>query len=137
MGTVALKNARNTCKTNRQRPPLPSVIFDAAAMADNIYSKGTRVWFADKEQGWISAEVAQVTKSDGDAVKIVFVDERGKVGDAQPLVVMDEHSAIFAISGNLFRHYRKGHQGWEGRPASPTESTLTRNSRRLSYPFTS
>ncbi|KLO11995.1 myosin 5 [Schizopora paradoxa] len=47
-------------------------------MADNIYSKGTRVWFADKDHGWISAEVTQVTKSDGDAVKIVFVDERGK-----------------------------------------------------------
>lgn len=49
-------------------------------MADNIYSKGTRVWFADKEQGWISAEVVQVTKGENDAIKLVFVDERGKVG---------------------------------------------------------
>lgn len=48
-------------------------------MADNIYSKGTRVWFADKEQGWISAEVVQVTKGDNDAIKLVFTDERGKV----------------------------------------------------------
>ncbi|KAL5490141.1 MYO2 [Sanghuangporus weigelae] len=47
-------------------------------MADNIYSKGTRVWFPDKEQGWISAEVLQVVKSDNDAIKLVFVDERGK-----------------------------------------------------------
>ncbi|KAL5511492.1 MYO2 [Sanghuangporus vaninii] len=47
-------------------------------MADNIYSKGTRVWFPDKEQGWISAEVLQVVKSDNDAFKLVFVDERGK-----------------------------------------------------------
>ncbi|KAL5532985.1 MYO2 [Sanghuangporus sanghuang] len=47
-------------------------------MADNIYSKGTRVWFPDKEQGWISAEVLQVIKSDNDAFKLVFVDERGK-----------------------------------------------------------
>ena len=49
-------------------------------MADNIYSKGTRVWFADKEQGWISAEVTNVVKNDNDSVKISFVDERGKVG---------------------------------------------------------
>ncbi|THH10840.1 hypothetical protein EW145_g1058 [Phellinidium pouzarii] len=47
-------------------------------MADNIYSKGTRVWFTDKEQGWISAEVVQVSKGDNDAIKLVFVDERGK-----------------------------------------------------------
>ena len=48
-------------------------------MADNIYSKGTRVWFLDKEQGWISAEVTSVAKTD-EAVKLLFVDERGKVG---------------------------------------------------------
>jgi hypothetical protein len=48
-------------------------------MADNIYSKGTRVWLTDKEQGWISAEVTQVSKGENDAIKLVFVDERGKV----------------------------------------------------------
>ena len=48
-------------------------------MAENIYSKGTRVWFPDKELGWISAEVTSVTRTD-DTVKLVFVDERGKVG---------------------------------------------------------
>ncbi|CCM06099.1 uncharacterized protein FIBRA_08346 [Fibroporia radiculosa] len=47
-------------------------------MAENIYSRGTRVWFADKEQGWISAEVASVSRSPDDAVKLVFIDERGK-----------------------------------------------------------
>ncbi|EJF62548.1 P-loop containing nucleoside triphosphate hydrolase protein [Dichomitus squalens] len=46
-------------------------------MAENIYSKGTRVWFPDKELGWISAEVTTVTRTD-DTVKLVFVDERGK-----------------------------------------------------------
>ena len=50
-----------------------------APMADNTYSKGTRVWFADREQGWISAEVTQVTKGENDVIKLVFVDERGKV----------------------------------------------------------
>ncbi len=49
-------------------------------MAENIYSKGTRVWFVDKEQGWISAEVTQVIKGDNDTIKLVFVDDRGKVG---------------------------------------------------------
>ncbi|KAF9813001.1 hypothetical protein IEO21_05834 [Rhodonia placenta] len=47
-------------------------------MAENIYSKGTRVWFADKEQGWISAEVTSVVRNPDDAVKLIFVDERGK-----------------------------------------------------------
>ena len=49
-------------------------------MAENIYSKGTRVWFEDKEQAWLSAEVTQVTKGTEDTIKLVFVDERGKVG---------------------------------------------------------
>ena len=48
-------------------------------MAENIYSKGTRVWFTDKEQGWISAEVTQVVRGGKEAIKLVFVDERGKV----------------------------------------------------------
>ncbi|OBZ75050.1 Myosin-2A [Grifola frondosa] len=47
-------------------------------MAENIYSRGTRVWFTDKEHGWISAEVTSVVRSPDDAVKLVFVDERGK-----------------------------------------------------------
>lgn len=47
-------------------------------MAENIYSKGTRVWFEDKDHAWISGEVTSVTKESGDAIKLVFVDERGK-----------------------------------------------------------
>ena len=48
-------------------------------MAENIYSKGTRVWFTDKEQGWISAEVTNVIKGSDDKIKLTFVDDRGKV----------------------------------------------------------
>ncbi|KAF9562132.1 myosin 5 [Agrocybe pediades] len=47
-------------------------------MAENIYSKGTRVWFEDKDHAWISAEVLSVTKGNDDTIKLVFVDERGK-----------------------------------------------------------
>ncbi|KAG6829659.1 hypothetical protein H0H92_003902 [Tricholoma furcatifolium] len=47
-------------------------------MAENIYSKGTRVWFEDKDLAWISAEVTSVTKGPDDAFKLVFIDERGK-----------------------------------------------------------
>ncbi|KAG6861754.1 hypothetical protein C0995_012759 [Termitomyces sp. Mi166 len=47
-------------------------------MAENIYSKGTRVWFEDKDLAWISAEVASVTKGPDDTFKLVFIDERGK-----------------------------------------------------------
>ena len=48
-------------------------------MAEHIYSKGTRVWFPDKEQGWISAEVTSLIRGAGDTFKLTFVDERGKV----------------------------------------------------------
>ncbi|KAF9066848.1 P-loop containing nucleoside triphosphate hydrolase protein [Rhodocollybia butyracea] len=47
-------------------------------MAENIYSKGTRVWFEDKDQAWISGEVSAVTKNPNDTIKLVFIDERGK-----------------------------------------------------------
>ncbi|KAH9174245.1 myosin 5 [Lactarius sanguifluus] len=47
-------------------------------MAENIYSKGTRVWFTDKEQGWISAEVTNVARGSDDKIKLLFVDDRGK-----------------------------------------------------------
>jgi myosin V len=48
-------------------------------MADNIYSKGTRVWFTDKEQGWISAEVTNILRGSDERIKLTFVDDRGKV----------------------------------------------------------
>lgn len=47
-------------------------------MAENIYSKGTRVWFEDKEHAWVSAEVASFTKGNDDTIKLVFIDERNK-----------------------------------------------------------
>ncbi|KAI0317763.1 myosin 5 [Amylostereum chailletii] len=47
-------------------------------MAENIYGKGTRVWFTDKDQGWISGEVTNVVKSADDKIKLAFIDERGK-----------------------------------------------------------
>ncbi|KAG6865880.1 hypothetical protein C0991_010961 [Blastosporella zonata] len=47
-------------------------------MAENIYSKGTRVWFEDKDLAWISAEVSAVIKGPDDTFKLVFIDERGK-----------------------------------------------------------
>ncbi|KAF8892706.1 myosin 5 [Infundibulicybe gibba] len=58
-------------------PGKPEGLFQSG-MAENIYSKGTRVWFEDKDQAWISAEVSTVTKGTDDAIKLLFVDERGK-----------------------------------------------------------
>lgn len=43
------------------------------------YAKGTRVWFPDKDLGWISAEVTSAVRSGNDALKLTFVDDRGKV----------------------------------------------------------
>jgi hypothetical protein len=39
------------------------------------------VWIADRDSGWISAEVQNVTRADN-KVKIVLQDERGKVSFA-------------------------------------------------------
>jgi hypothetical protein len=43
------------------------------------YARSARVWFPDKELGWISAEVTQAGKGAGTKVKLQFTDERGKV----------------------------------------------------------
>lgn len=66
-------------------------------MAENIYSRGTRVWFEDKDHAWISAEVTSVTKSPDGAIKLVFIDDRGKV---------DIVFILFLLSLRLSR-YRK------------------------------
>lgn len=55
-------------------------------MAENIYSKGTRVWFEDKDQAWISAEVSSVIKGSDDTIKLTFIDERGKVSSSKFLI---------------------------------------------------
>lgn len=93
-------------------------------MAENIYSKGTRVWFEDKEQAWISAEVTSVTKGNDDAIKLVFLDERGKVRvDLAILSSLPFHLSL----GNCHQYNREGHQGWQGRSSSIAESSVARN----------
>lgn len=64
-------------------------------MAEHIYSKGTRVWLPDKEQGWISAEVTSATRGPGDTFKLTFVDERGKVRGDNVLKFAAEETDIF------------------------------------------
>lgn len=44
-----------------------------------VYTKGTRIWIADKDQGWISAEITSNAPVGDNALKLTFVDERGKV----------------------------------------------------------
>ena len=99
-------------------------------MAENIYSKGTRVWFPDKELGWISAEVASVAKTD-DTVRLLFVDERGKVGASSVSSALSSTVLILArlvpTTGDQGRHHRQSHQGRKGRLATSAQSTLVRN----------
>lgn len=97
-------------------------------MAEHIYSKGTRVWFPDKEQGWISAEVTSVNRSAGDIFKLVFVDERGKVrGDNFPKFATKASHLIFP--GNHHQYHRERYQGWKRKPTSAQKSTSPRDSR--------
>jgi hypothetical protein len=67
-------------------------------MAENIYSKGTRVWFEDKDHAWISAEVLSATKGNNDIIKLLFIDERGKVHLLSPSVI--HPSFLGTISGD-------------------------------------
>jgi hypothetical protein len=71
-----------TKQTNKQ-----TVLVDWPSMAENIYSKGTRVWFEDKDHAWISAEVTSATKGSDDTIKLVFLDERGKVRSYEPFIL--------------------------------------------------
>jgi hypothetical protein len=77
-------------------------------MAENIYSKGTRVWFEDKDQAWISAEVLSVFKGAGDAIKLVFIDERGKVVVLSDMLSLS--SQLPFLPGNYHQHYWEGYQ---------------------------
>ena len=86
-------------------------------MAENIYSKGTRVWFEDKDHAWISAEVQAVTKAPDDTIKLVFVDERGKV-PIPPYAPLPSHHCQF---------YRKS-------PSTPPERRSKR-ARKAFHPY--
>jgi type IV secretory pathway TrbF-like protein len=97
-------------------------------MAENIYSKGTRVWFSDKEQGWISAEVTSVIRGADDSFKLGFVDERGKVrGNALAALKMKHITSFF--TGNHHRYHRKEHQRWKGGLTSAKKSASPRDRR--------
>ena len=94
-------------------------------MAENIYSKGTRVWFEDKEQAWVSAEVTNVTKGSGDAIKLIFLDERGKVR-VDLSIPSSLPSHIFSL-GNYHQYYWKGYQRRQRRSSSIAEPSVARN----------
>lgn len=50
-------------------------------MAESIYSKGTQVWFEDKEQGWIRGEVLSclLSAEEDGIVELKFLNEKHKV----------------------------------------------------------
>lgn len=45
------------------------------------YRPGTKAWFPDLTEGWISAEVVGVPQASGDLVKVQWRDDRDKVRD--------------------------------------------------------
>ncbi len=89
-------------------------------MAENIYNKGTRVWFEDKDQAWISAEVSSLTKTD-DNVKIVFTDERGKV---IPVPSFSRSTHHLLNTGNYGEYDCQGYQGRRRWPPPTTKPAL-------------
>lgn len=44
------------------------------AQAIQVYTKGTKAWFPDKEEGWVSASCIS-NKTEADKVIITFEDE--------------------------------------------------------------
>lgn len=50
---------------------MPSATVDQALA---IYSKGTKAWFADEQEGWVSASVNAIEKTDTH-VKITFIND--------------------------------------------------------------
>lgn len=59
------------------RASVPTGDMSSSSLLD-AYSPNSKVWFPDKEKGWISGHVATRT-IDGDQVKFGFVDDNGKV----------------------------------------------------------
>ncbi|KAG0220502.1 P-loop containing nucleoside triphosphate hydrolase protein [Mortierella sp. GBAus27b] len=47
-------------------------------MSLNTYVTGTKCWFTDEQEGWISADLTTKTVSDDGKVAMTFVDENGK-----------------------------------------------------------
>lgn len=51
----------------------------SALQALEVYTKGTKAWFADEKEAWVSASIVS-KEVNGDNIKIVFVDDNsGKV----------------------------------------------------------
>jgi myosin-5 len=48
-----------------------------ALQAVEVYTKGTKAWFPDKKEGWVSASCISNT-IEGDKVTIVFEDDNEK-----------------------------------------------------------
>lgn len=44
----------------------------------DAYTKGTRAWFPDKDEGWLSAELQEKDVSSSGAIKLSFIDDHGK-----------------------------------------------------------
>lgn len=48
------------------------------AVSLDSYTKGTRAWFPDKDEGWLSAELQEKDVSPNGSVKLLFIDDHGK-----------------------------------------------------------
>lgn len=64
-------------RAGRASVPVSGSMSSSSSLVD-AYSVHAKVWFPDKEQGWISGEVTSRT-IEGDQVKLAFVDDKGKV----------------------------------------------------------
>lgn len=59
----------------------------ATLQAVEVYTPGTKAWFADKEEAWVSATCVSNTVQDG-KVRLVFQgDADGKVSFTRPLQI--------------------------------------------------
>jgi myosin-5 len=53
---------------------IETILELTATQAVEVYTKGTKAWFPDKEEGWVSASCIS-NKTEGDKVTITFRDD--------------------------------------------------------------
>lgn len=71
-----------------------------AEQSVEVYTKGTKAWFPDKEEGWVSASCISNT-TENNKVTIVFEDDNDKE-KVKKLDETDITQIVYSIYTNIF-----------------------------------
>lgn len=96
-------------------------------MSLNTYVTGTRCWFTDDKEGWISADLSTKDVTDDGKVTMTFVDESGKVcPHANNSLHIAHRALLVAPNTDCFCGYRtmSSHPRWPRSRSLATKSSL-------------